>query len=270
MSSTRSAAVPVPDYTTGEGLRVLLRLLEEAGPPAWRTHPLAAELMEYALEKYMPLARSWRRDPADAMAEAFLAMRSPSVARAADPWAAVTRAVELGIAAEVHAERLLTSADKARRPQFRPDDDPVRAGHYEDFFYHILTAPTPPSPPTVRVDKVVRTATTFLVMTGWHPTTIEAAVDYICHRLTTLANTRSGLDVLRKDDAGRVRLGFTPKAWTGLLRLLLGPRSKVPETAGDWTRLGIFARILLGDTVNDLTSDSELTARSQRLAVRQQ
>ena len=38
----------------------------------------------------------------------------------------------LGIAAEVHADRAMTSQDKARRPSKRPSEEPVRAGHRAD------------------------------------------------------------------------------------------------------------------------------------------
>ena len=72
---------PLPDFTTGEGLRVLLEQL--TAEQLWRTHPAARALMRYAQEKYLPLARSWHRDPADAAYEAFMAMRTPAIRRAA-------------------------------------------------------------------------------------------------------------------------------------------------------------------------------------------
>ncbi len=250
------------DFTSREGLRDLLTQLTR--DHLWRTHPAARALMEYTEQKYLALARSWHRDPADAVYEAFMAMRTPWVIRADDPWAAITRAVELGIAAEVHAERLLTSTDKARRPEHRPDEYPVRAGHYETFFYHVLAAATPPASPMVAVERVVRSASVFLVTTGWHPRTIETAVEYICHRLTSLASTQSGIDVLRKDDAMRQRLGYSQHDWSGLLRLLLGPRSKKTVTGTDPARLGIFARLLLGDRTEDLLADRALKAASRK------
>ena len=82
---------PLPDFTTGEGLRVLLEQL--TAEHLWRTHPAARALMQYAQEKYLPLARSWHRDPADAAYEAFMAMRTPAIRRAADPWAAIISSV---------------------------------------------------------------------------------------------------------------------------------------------------------------------------------
>lgn len=255
------------DFTTSEGLRRLLTSLAEQGDVAWRHNTVASRLLAYAQQKYLPVARAWRRDPADAAFEAFLAMRSPSTRTADDPWAVITRAVELGIAAEVHAERLLTSADKARRPSLRPEFEPVLAGHYEEFFYHVLTATHPGAEPApVRVEQVVRSSSTFLVMTGWSPRTVETAVEYICYRLTTLSTAQSALDVLRKDQAMQVRLGYSTQAWNGLLRLLIGPRSKKPATSGDWSRLGIFARLLLGDSTRDLLADQRLVTASRKSA----
>lgn len=70
-------------------------------------------------------------------------MRQSTTVKADDPWAVVTRAVALGIAAEAHADRDMTSQDKARRPSKRPREEPVRAGHYEEFF--TTSTRTPPS-----------------------------------------------------------------------------------------------------------------------------
>lgn len=267
MSEFSSGGVPADDFTTSEGLRRLLALLAAQGEGAWRSSPAAGQLLAYAQDKYLPVARAWHRDPADAAFEAFMAMRLPSTLAADDPWAVVTRAVELGIAAEAHAERLLISTDKARRPSMRPEFEPVRAGHYEEFFYHVLSASAGPagSGPG-RVDQVIRSTSTFLIMTGWQPRTIEAAVEYICHRLTTLSTTQSALEVLRKDQAMRVRLGYPSEVWNGLLRLLIGPRSKKTDPRADWSRLGIFARLLLGDRTPDLLADARLVAASRKVA----
>lgn len=268
MSTVLSGEVPEADFTTSEGLRRLLASLAAQGEGAWRSSRAAARLLAYAQDKYLPVARAWHRDPADAAFEAFVAMRSPSTLRAEDPWAVVTRAVELGIAAEAHAERLLTSADKARRPSMRPEFEPVRAGHYEEFFYHVLSAASPDNgdPAPVRVEQVVRIASTFLIMTGWQPRTVETAVEYICHRLTTLSTAQSALEVLRKDQSMQVRLGYSSTVWNGLLRLLIGPRSKKTDPRGDWSRLGIFARLLLGDRAPDLLTDARLVAASRKIA----
>ena len=78
------------DFTTGEGLRALLRRLHEAGPDAWRTDPVAARLMAFAAEKYEALARKHGLDPWEAATAAFDVMRTRSAREAVDPWGVVT------------------------------------------------------------------------------------------------------------------------------------------------------------------------------------
>ncbi len=264
-----------PDFTTPEGLRQVLIDLTEHN--TWSTSPVAAELMVYAEHKYTAVAKAWHRDTADAAYEAFIAMRSPSTLRADDPWAVITRAVELGVAAETHAERLLTSSDKARRPSKRPPFEPVRAGHYEEFFYdvHPLQHPTGSSPDIPeedgslgggRVDEVIRTTIVFLVIAGWPARRVEQAVEYICQRMTGLGSHDSALDVLGNDAAIALRLGYPLDTWNGLLRLVIGtkPGRKSPG------RMGILARTLLGDRVCDLLHDADLvTAAKQSLPASQ-
>lgn len=243
------------DFTTPEGLRqVIIELTTHA---AWSTSPVAAELMVYATTKYAPIAKAWHRDPADAGYEAFTAMITPSTLRATDPWAVVTRAVALSIAAETLAERLLTSQDKARRPKKRPDAEPVRAGHYEDYLYDIH-----PHQPFERaedgVDRVVRTASVFLVLTGWGPRPVEQAVDYIAHRITGLRSRESAAETVAGDLHIATRLGYGPDAWRGLVKLTVGRRPKNGER-----EMGLFARVLLGDNVAELLADERLVSASR-------
>lgn len=267
------AAAAPPDFTTPEGLRQVLTELTEQG--TWSTSPIAAELMIYAERKYTAVAKAWHRESADAAYEAFIAMRSRSTVRADDPWAVVTRAVELGVAAETHAERLLTSSDKARRPSKRPAFEPVRAGHYEEFFYDIHPLLHPGStlivvdasddtPVGGGVDEVIRTASVFLITTGWPARRVEQAIEYICQRMTTLGSHDSALDVLGKDSAIAMRLGYSLDTWAALLRLVIGTKQGRKNPG----RIGIFARTLLGDRVPDLLQDTELvTAAKQSLFV---
>ena len=51
------------DFTTPGGLRLLLTELHYAGPSAWRHDPDAAELMDYATQKYAALARKHGLEP---------------------------------------------------------------------------------------------------------------------------------------------------------------------------------------------------------------
>lgn len=257
---------PVPDFTTSEGLRELLTELNADN--AWATAPVAAELMVYATQKYTPIAKAWHRDPADAAYEAFLAMRQPTTLRANDPWAVITRAVALGIAAEVHADRNMTSQDKARRPSKRPAEEPMRAGHYEEFFYDVH-----PHAPSVylqhgdeedhSVDRVIRATCVFLVLTDWPARPVEQAVDYIAHRVTALTSRDSAVDIVSQDLTIAIRLGYTPEDWGELVRLVVGTRTGRRKDG----QYGLFARVLLGDDVADLLCDEALVAASRRSAL---
>ncbi|MGN7862929.1 hypothetical protein ACTJI8_20325 [Microbacterium sp. 22303] len=250
------------DFTTPEGLRQTLINLNTHN--AWATSPVAAELMVYATSKYTPIARAWHRDPADAAYEAFIAMRQPTTIKATDPWAVVTRAVALGIAAEAHADRNMTSQDKARRPSKRPDEEPVRAGHYEEFFYDVHPHATSLVRPNDMggAERVIRTTSVFLVVTGWPARQVEQAVDYIAHRITGLSSHQSALDTVTKEHNIALRLGYTPEAWARLVNLIVGasPRKRRPD------RLGLLARALLGDTARELLADTDLVHLSREIA----
>lgn len=258
------AASRPPDFTTSEGLRELLTELNEHN--AWATSPVAAELMVYATGKYAPIAKAWRREPADAAYEAFLAMRRPTTLRADDPWAVITRAVALGIAAEVHADRNMTSQDKARRPSKRPVEEPMRAGHYEEFFYdvhpHAHSLHTSGNGEDTSVDRVIRATCVFLVLTDWPARPVEQAVDYIAHRITGLSSGTSALEIVSHELHIAIRLGYTPDEWAGLVRLVVGTKTG-RRKSGDY---GLFARVLLGDDVADLLRDETLVETSRRMA----
>jgi len=254
------ASGAAPDFTTGEGLRVLLAELNEHN--AWASSPVAAELMVYATRKYTPIAKAWHRDPADAAYEAFLAMRQPTTLRADDPWAVITRAVALGIAAEVHADRNMTSQDKARRPSKRPAEEPMRAGHYEEFFYDVH----PHAHSLVQhggedhsVDRVIRATCVFLVLTDWPARPVEQAVDYIAHRVTGLSSRSSAVEVVSKELHIALRLGYTAETWAALVRLVVGTQTG-RRASGQY---GLFARVLLGDDVTDLLRDEALVTSSR-------
>ena len=67
---------PAEDYRTSEGLRALLNRLHAAGKRAWEHDPVAAELMQFAAEKYAALATKHRLDPWEAASAAFDVMRT--------------------------------------------------------------------------------------------------------------------------------------------------------------------------------------------------
>ncbi len=87
-------------------------------------------------------------------------------------------------------------------------------------------------------------------------------MDYIADRITGLASHQSALDVLSGDLTLALRLGYPPRAWTQLVRLVVGVTARRRRPG----RLGLLARALLGDTTADLLADQNLVDASRRAA----
>jgi len=249
-SATVPGAGSEPVFASSAGLRALLDRLHDSGDGAWRSDPQATELLAYTIERYAPLARSWHRDPGEAASAAFMAMRHDGVRHAADPWAVVTRAVQVSLSAENHAERHLTSTEKARRTQHTEQDAPVRAGELTDTLPFATLGPD--SEPDV--EPVVTDTTRLLELLGWPQAMTGAAVEYITGRLADTGSIPSAYESLRRDTAIRAQLDLDRAAWTGLLGILLGSRPQ----PGRPTRKGVLARLLLGETVRELLDDTDL------------
>lgn len=238
--------------STPEGLRTVLTAIDQIGPDGWQL-PAVEVLMRVAIRRYTPVARAWRRPPEDAAHAAWLAMRGRSARTAEDPWGVVTRAVELAMQAEAYGDRLLISPDKARRPQHRPADVPVRAGEHQEFLYDVLAADRDDGPGD-GVDQLVATVAALLVVVGWSHHDARWAVEYIAGRTADLGSQDSARDVLRRDGSVRLRLGLRQRAWTKLLRLLIGRPSSTSRTGSP----GLMERVLRGETLAELLADAAL------------
>lgn len=248
--ATTPGAGAEPAFASSAGLRALLDRLHAAGAGAWQADPDATALLAYTIERYAPLARSWHRDPGEAASAAFLAMRHAGVRRAADPWAVVTRAVQISLSAENHAERHLTSAEKARRTQHAGQDIPVRAGELTDTLAFATLGPAG-EPET---EPVLADATVLLGLLGWPETLAGAAVEYVSARLADAGSISAAYEALRRDAAIRAQLDLDRTAWSGLLGVLLGSRPQPGRPA----RKGVLARLLLGESVRELLDDTTL------------
>lgn len=101
-------------FETPEGLRALLIRLHESGPGSWRGDCEAAELMRYAAFKYRRLARKYGLDAWDVASAAFETMLYRSTRTARNPWAVVTRSVQITCRAEVRAAGLMMATDRVR------------------------------------------------------------------------------------------------------------------------------------------------------------
>ena len=257
-----SGGNPEPAFASSAGLRVLLDRLHDAGPDAWRNDSDANALLAYTIDRYAPLARTWHRDPGEAATAAFLAMRHDGVRRAADPWAVVTRAVQVSLSAENHADGHLTSVEKARRSQHADADAPLRAGDYTDTLathttdlaaFQGLAGGNPPADQD-GTEPVITDAATLLRLLGWPEPVAATVVEYVAARLADAGSIPAAYETLRRDTAIRVQLDLDRTSWTTLVGALLGGRPQ----PGRPTRKGVLARLLLGDTIRDLLDDTAL------------
>lgn len=247
----RPSAGSEPAFASSAGLRALLERLHAAGPGAWREDPEASALLAYTIERYAPLARSWHRDPGEAGTAAFLALTHDGVRRAADPWAVLTRAVQISLSAESHAERHLTSTARARREQHAERDVPLRAGELADTLT-TLTTHTPCAEP--EAEPVIEQAVLLLELLGWPEMLAGAVVEYVAARLADAGSIAAAYETLRRDTAIRAQLDIERATWTGLLSVLLGGRPQ----PGRPIRKGVLTRLVLGESVRDLLDDNQL------------
>ena len=207
-------------FENSERLRELLTRLDAEGPDAWRTDPVAAELMRYAADKYAALARKHGLDPWEAATAAFEAMRTPSVRRADDPWAVITRAVQITCIAENRANGLLCSVHQARRPRYSSFHDAERFSDRENPLtdYHPAFRADPFANDdeddtdemevsgATGVESAVEDTIALLCLLGWEPELARAAVECICARLAESVSRAGAYESLRRDRHARALL----------------------------------------------------------------
>ena len=229
-------------FDDSEALRALLTRLHEAGRGAWRHDPEAAALMEHAASKYAALARKHGLDPWEAASAAFEAMRGAATRRAEDPWAVITRAVQVTCTAEERGNGLLCSVHQARRPRYSVFHDAERFSDRENplpdyhpaFRFDPFTDDEPddedPAPErAVNVTAAIEDTIAFLTRVGWEPETARAAVEYVTARLTEASSRASAFEVLRRDRQARALLDLPGASWTALLRACLLYTSPSPR-----------------------------------------
>jgi hypothetical protein len=249
-----------PTFARSEGLRALLDRLHRAGPGAWRTDAEAAELMRFAARRYAALARKFGMEPEDAAVAAFEAMLNRSTRTANDPWAVVTVAVRITLIAEQRAHGLLTSTERARRPQYSVFHDAERFSDRESELtgYHpaFQTPPIDEDEPQESTDagRAVDSTIALMALLGWDEDTARGGIEYICSRLLDYGERAAAYDVLRRDKSARALLDLPHDSWIGLLRIVLGH----PTAAGTNARRGTLVRLLIGDGLAELLDDDDL------------
>lgn len=254
-------------FEDSEQLRALLLRLHEKGRWAWRHDPQVRELMRHAAQRYASLARTHGLDPWEAAAAAFDAMRTGSVRRAEDPWAVITRAVQVTCIAENRANGLLCSVHQARRPKYSAHHDAERFSDRENSLEDYHPAFRAPDAFTHLEDDLnteavrrVRSATADTVhlfhQLGWPEQLAAACVEYICTRLADSASRASAFESLRRDYQARVMLDVPAESWLMMLRLVLGNPDPVKSHTS--AARGILFRLLSEEPLLALYTDADL------------
>lgn len=260
-------------FENSERLRELLTRLTAGGPDAWRSDPEAAALMRHAAQKYAALARKHGLDPWEAAAAAFEAMRTAAVRRADDPWAVITRAVQITCIAENRANGLLCSVHQARRPRYSSFHDAERFSDRENPLtdYHPAFRADPftdvedderedsdESTGSTGVESAVEDVIALLCWHGWEPDVARAAVECICARLAESVSRAGAYESLRRDRHARALLDIPAPSWYRLLRIILG----TPDTQllGTNAARGVLLRLLIGEAMWHLMDDTDLGA----------
>lgn len=253
-----------PGFESPEGLRALLLRLHEAGPGSWQDDREAAELMRYAATKYRRLARKYGLDAWEVASAAFEVMLTTSPRKADDPWAVVTRAVQITCIAEARAAGLLVATGKARRtPRIAGFHDAVRFADREglvDYHPAFAVAPDDDFPETGDDEGPVAAALAETVglfaSAGWDAGLVADCVEHVAYRLADLSSRSRAVEVLRRDHTVPVLLGLPSRSWTALLRIVLG--HPAPKHTGTTTGDGILLRLLSGEPPDCLRDDPDL------------
>ncbi len=257
-------------FENSERLRELLTRLSDDGPAAWSSDPEAAALMRHAAQKYAALARKHGLDPWEAATAAFEAMRTAAVRRADDPWAVITRAVQITCIAENRANGLLCSVHQARRPRYSSFHDAERFSDRENPLadYHPAFRADPFTDDeedaddethdsgATGVESAVEDTIALLCWHGWEPEMARAAVECICARLAESVSRAGAYESLRRDRHARALLDIPAPSWYRLLRIILG--SPDAHLVGTNAARGVLLRLLIGDSLRHLIAESEL------------
>ena len=268
-----------PPFATTEGLRLLLVRLHYSGPQAWQYDPEASELMEFTMGKYGALAHKHGLEPSDAAVAAFDVMRTRAARVAHDPWAVVTRAVQLSLIYEARAQGLLCSPHQARRAALSTCHDAERFSDREielaDYHPSLqiaddldeIDAPKPaadqePTNAYVALDAAVA----LFVELGWPERAARIGLEYICSRVITSGDRAAAYESLRRDKHARALLELDQESWLDVLRAVLGNPN--PDYAATAAGRGILLRLLIGHHVDELFGDIDVADAIEKAATK--
>ncbi len=255
-------------FESPEGLRALLLRLHKAGPGAWRGDREAADLMRYTAAKYRPLARKHGLDSWEIASAAFEVMLAPSTRNADNPWAVVTRAVQITCGVEARAAGMLVSTGKVRHTsRIAGLHDAIRFAereHLADYDPAFAVGSETDDEDESQDGDRVRVATALsdtvelFASTGWDAGIVADCVEHVAYRLGDLTSRANAVEVLRRDHTVPALLGVPPRSWSALLRIVLGHPD--PKHAGTATGDGVLLRLLSGEPLDSLRCDTGLLA----------
>lgn len=268
-----------PPFATAEGLRLLLVRLHYSGPRAWEDDPEASTLMEFAMRKYGALAHKHGLEPSDAAVAAFDVMRTRAARVADDPWAVVTRAVQLSLIYEARAQGLLCSPHQARRAALATCHDAERFSDRETELadYHPslqveddldeIDAPKPadeeePTNAYMALDAAV----VLFVELGWPEGAARIGLEYICSRVMRSGDRPAAYESLRRDLHARALLELDQESWLDVLRAVLGNPS--PDYTATAAGRGVLLRLLIGHQVDELFGDIDVADAIEEAATK--
>lgn len=270
---TAAAEAPL-DFRTSEGLRLVLVRLRYASD-GWNHDPEASDLMGYAMEKYGALARKYGYEPVEAATAAFDVMHTRAVRVAEDPWAVVTRAVELTLIYDHRADGLLCSNQQARREMAIERHDVERFSDREtdlaDFHpafaiaasQELLDFDREPDEAEEGDERTnawfaVDDAVAVFVALRWPEEVARPAIEYICTRLMRAGNRGTAFEALRRDSHAQAMLDVDQRSWLVFLRAILG--NQHPDRRLTSAGRGMLLRLVVGDEPQTLLADKALVA----------
>lgn len=257
-----------PAFTTSQGLRLLLVRLQYSPAGTWRHDPDAEELMWFVIRKYAALARKYDLTPEDAAVAAFEAMRTRAVRTAIDPWAVVTRAVQITLIYEARAQGLLCSNHQARRPEISVHHDAERFCDYDDSLadYHSAFHVPPeqelrdwddaPAPSVIEEPTnawmAAEQAAHIMADNGWREPSAHACIEYVCGQLIRSGSRPTAYARLTRDHHAEALLDLSHPDWVAVLQALLGVDDPVLERTREGR--GLLQLLMMGYLPAELSS----------------
>jgi len=199
-------------------------------------------------------------------------MRTRAVRAAADPWAVITRAVQVTLIYDSRAEGLLCSTHQARRPKVSSNHDAERFSDRETELaafhpaFHVPAEqdvrdwdeikPSDDEEPTnawMAADHAVQIMTEL----GWPPVAARGCIEYVCARLIRNGSREGAFESLRRDHHVEAFLDLDHDAWMTVLRVVLG--NQQADFRHTSVGRGVLLLLLMGYLPSEIAADQELS-----------